>query len=76
MVLIHNERVKLRAQAINTAATSCFAAGVLAPLAAAFYNLTADRIPLHTVVVGIIVYLSAAMWLHKKAIEVLGGLTE
>ena len=34
--MIHNERTKLTAAAFDTAATSCFTVGVLAPLAAAF----------------------------------------
>ncbi len=76
MNLAHNERVKLKANAVNTVATSCFAAGVLAPLSASFYNLTADQIPLHTVVLGIILYLGSAIWLHRKAVEILGSLTE
>jgi hypothetical protein len=37
--LIHNERTKLLALAFNTAATSAFTVGVLAPVAAAFYDL-------------------------------------
>jgi hypothetical protein len=36
MTMIHNERTKLTAAAFDTAATSCFTMGVLAPLAAAF----------------------------------------
>jgi hypothetical protein len=42
MSLIHNERIKLLAVALNTAATSSFAIGVLAPMAAAFYNFGAN----------------------------------
>ena len=37
--LVHNERVKLRATLFNTAAASCIALGVLAPIVAAFYGL-------------------------------------
>ncbi len=37
--LVHNERVKLLALVLNAAATSAFTFGVLAPVAAAFYDL-------------------------------------
>lgn len=39
MSLIANEQTKLTAAALNTAATSSFTVGVLAPVAAAFYNV-------------------------------------
>ena len=37
--LVNNERVKLLALVLNAAATSAFTFGVLAPVAAAFYDL-------------------------------------
>ena len=41
MSLIHNERTKLLATALNAAAGSSFTVGVLVPIAAAFYNVSA-----------------------------------
>jgi predicted tellurium resistance membrane protein TerC len=75
-VLIHNERVKLRAAALNTMATSCFAIGVLAPIATSFYNLTADHVPVHTIVAGIVLWFGVAFWLHEQAKHALKGLKE
>ena len=44
---VRNERTKLTANALNTAATSSFTIGVLAPIAAAFYNVgNPNRVPL------------------------------
>lgn len=40
MGLIHNERTKLTATYLNTAATGFLGAGVVAPLAAAVFGLT------------------------------------
>lgn len=76
MSTVHNERVKLRANALNTMATSCFAIGVLAPIATSFYNLTSDHVPVHTVVIGIVLWLGSAFWLHQQARHVLEELKE
>lgn len=74
MSLIHNERMKLRANALNTAATSSFTVGVLAPIAAAFYNVGTTLVPLPTIIVGASVWLFCAFGLHLAARRVLGGL--
>jgi hypothetical protein len=37
--LIHNERLKLTAGALNTAATPCFTVGIATPLAGYLYNI-------------------------------------
>lgn len=75
MSLIHNERTKLTANALNTAATSSFAIGVLAPVAAAFYNIGAtNRVPLFVLVIGTAVWLMCAGVLHLAARHVLKGL--
>jgi multisubunit Na+/H+ antiporter MnhG subunit len=77
MTLIHNERTKLLAGALNTAATSCFTIGVLAPMAAAFYNVKADNpVSIGLVVAGLVVWLFAAVVLHIAARRVLGELKE
>jgi predicted tellurium resistance membrane protein TerC len=75
-VSIHNGRVKLRAGALNTRATSCFGVGALAPLASAFYNLIADHVPVHTIVIGIVFWFGAAIFLHRQAARTLEGLKE
>ncbi|ATQ67362.1 MULTISPECIES: hypothetical protein [Methylosinus] len=77
MSLVHNERVKLLAAALNTAAGSSFTVGVLAPVAAAFYNVNAaSGVPLPTIVAGAAIWLFAAAALHLAARRVLGGLKE
>jgi hypothetical protein len=77
MSLVHNERTKLPATALNAAATSSFAIGVLAPMAAAFYNVSGNLpVRLGNLILGTIVWLSAAVALHLGARRVLKGLRE
>jgi hypothetical protein len=75
-ILVHNERVKIRAGALNTMATSCFALGVLAPIATSFYNLTFDHVPVHSIVLGIVLWMATAIGLHQQATRTLEGLKE
>jgi MFS-type transporter involved in bile tolerance (Atg22 family) len=72
--LIHNERTKLLALALNAAATSAFTVGVLAPVAAAFYDLGASRKAPGVVVLGAFLWIGAAVVLHLAARRVLGWL--
>lgn len=72
--LIHNERTKLLALTLNTAATSAFTVGVLAPVAAAFYDLGASRQATRVVVLGAFLWIGAAVVLHLAARRVLGWL--
>ena len=74
MSLIHNERTKLTAAAFNTAATSCFTVGVLAPLAATFYNFGQNRLSLACIATGVAVGLALAALIHYCARILLGGL--
>jgi hypothetical protein len=76
MSLVENEQTKLLAGALNTAATSSFAIGVLAPMAAAFYSVGTTRVPVPTVVLGIVIWLSAAVTLHFGARQVLKALKQ
>ncbi len=72
---VRNERTKLTANALNTAATSSFTIGVLAPIAAAFYNVgNPNRVPLAALVLGAFVWLCCAVALHLAARYVLRGL--
>ncbi|GEO83060.1 hypothetical protein ROR02_31910 [Pararhodospirillum oryzae] len=75
MTQIHNEQTKLTAAALNTAATSSFTVGVLAPIAAVFYNVAGDvRVPPLVLVLGAAFWLGAAGGLHLAARYVLKGL--
>jgi hypothetical protein len=74
MSLIENEQTKLLAAALNTGATSCFTVGVLAPMAAAFYSVGQARIPVPTIVLGMVIWVAAASLLHVAARFVLGRL--
>lgn len=76
MSLIENEQTKLLAAALNTAATSSFTIGVLAPIAAAFYNVGTAHVPLLTIVLGIVIWLSTAAVLHLGARQVLKALQQ
>jgi len=76
MKLIHNERVKLTAAYLNTAATSSFAVGVIAPVAASFYNVTGAAVPLGLLVLGTSFWFGAAVALHSAARWTLGELKE
>ena len=46
MSLIHNERTKLTASWLNTLSGAATAAGAIAPLAAAFYSVSAAQVSL------------------------------
>ena len=74
MSLVHNEQVKLYAGALNTAAISCFTVGVVAPMAAAFYNLGSQPVSLRAIVIGVVIWLGAAIAIHFGARRVLKGL--
>lgn len=74
MSMIHNEQTKLTANAFNSAATSCFTMGVLAPLAAAFYNFGPTRASSLTIGAGVAIWLAAATVLHYHGRRLLGGL--
>lgn len=76
MNLVENEQTKLLAAALNTAATSSFTIGVLAPIAAAFCSVGSMRVPLPTVVLGIVIWLSTAATRHIGARQVLKALQQ
>ena len=74
MSQIHNERVKLLALAFNTAATSSFTVGVLAPVAAAFYDFGPSREAPKTIFLGALLWIGASVVLHLAGRRVLGWL--
>lgn len=77
MSLIHNERTKLTANALDRASTACLTVGVLGPFVAFIYGLAGGA----TQVRGAIVVAGAAFWvigaviLHFLARRHLGRLT-
>jgi hypothetical protein len=73
MHTIHNARVQLLATLLNTMAGASFAVGVAAPIAAAFFYGAAG-IPVHSVVIGAIIWLAVAGGLHGHPQVMLGGL--
>jgi hypothetical protein len=73
MHVVHNARVQLLATLLNTMAGASFAVGVAAPIAAAFFYGSAN-IPVHSIVIGAIIWLIAASALHALAQITLGGL--
>ena len=76
MSLTHNERTKLTATYLNTAAGSLFTAGVVAPIAAAVFGVTgpAGHVPTLTLGLGALIFLCASIALHAAARYVLKGL--
>jgi hypothetical protein len=75
MSLVHNERIKLTAAAIDRASTSMFVVGFLGPVVATFYT-DGETSPVHAVSLvaggGICVIISVL--LHFVARSVLKGL--
>jgi hypothetical protein len=72
--LVFNEQTKLFATALDRLSTACFSVGVLAPVAGAYFNLTASSQP------GVgwccIAFLLAGGIIHMLAMRVLRGLRE
>lgn len=68
MSLIHNERTKLLANALDRASTAPLAVGFIAPVVGAGISTNWGA------VVGTVIWLSAALALHLMARHVLGGL--
>jgi len=72
--LVHNERTKLLANALDRASTACVAAGLIAP-AVGISNHAAGAPPLTwATALGTTIWLCAAVALHLLARRALGGL--
>lgn len=69
------EQTKLVANALDRASTACLTVGVLAPFAAALYNVsgTVSALQLFS---SVVLYLAAATILHRAALDVLKGLDQ
>ncbi len=76
MSLIYNEGAKLTANYLNAAASSFFAAGVVAPLAAAVFGLTGPGTPVTTLTlaIGVVIFFAVSIGLHFAARYVLKSL--
>jgi hypothetical protein len=67
--LVENERLKLTAGYLNAGAGSCFAAGVVAPVAALTFGYGTAQAGLSplTFAVGITTFLATSLALHAAA---------
>ena len=72
--LVFNEQTKLFATGLDRVSTACFTVGVLAPVAGAYFNVTASG----PVGVGwcCLAYFVAGGLIHMLAMRVLRGLRE
>lgn len=67
------ERTKLLANSLDRASTACLTVGILAPFAAALYNV--GNLTLNpSLFLAALLYLGAAYALHRGAMDVLGAL--
>jgi Na+/pantothenate symporter len=71
--VVHNARITLFANLLNTMAGSSFTVGVVAPIAAVFFYNPAG-LTRATVFAGAAVWFIATVVLHVAAQRVLGGL--
>jgi hypothetical protein len=77
MHTVHNARLTLFANLLNTVAGSSLAIGVLTPIAAAFfYSAAPAGLQLRSVIIGVVFWLGAAVMLHMAGQRVLGGLRQ
>lgn len=73
--LVHNQRIKLTANLLNTAASGMFITGVIAPIVAAVYGVPGPaQAPAWLVVTITLAWLAAGVFLHVPARRVLGRL--
>lgn len=74
MPLVHNERIKLVANAFDRASTACFVIGVIGPIVAA---VTTREPPPAVILVGLaFAFVVAGFVLHVVARNILGELRE
>lgn len=73
-----DEKIKLRANALNGAAGSSFTVGVVGPLVAVFINLgdAATKVSTTALILNAAIWLLTAAVLHWVAQKVLDGLDE
>ncbi len=73
MNLVHNERIKLLANVLNTMAGSSFTIGVAAPVAASFFY-GVPSLPISAIIGDAVLWLLIAAVLHGVAQYLLGAL--
>lgn len=69
--LIHNERTKLSATALNALATAMITVGALAPLAAMVYGVSTPPRPLWQLLASAAIWVSIGGALHYAARDLL-----
>jgi multisubunit Na+/H+ antiporter MnhG subunit len=76
MSLIHNERKRLLANALDRASTACFTVGIATPVAGYLYNVgnIGETISAVRLGLGLFGWLLAAVTLHLLARRPLKGL--
>lgn len=74
MSLIHNERVKLLANALDRASTACFTVGVATPVAGYLYGLARYQGGAVFLIGALCVWFLFGIGLHWLARRALGGL--
>lgn len=72
--LIHNERIKLRANAFNTLGTAYFTIGVIAPIASCAYHVSPHAAPWYLNVLCAAVFAYGGWRFHRLGQNALGGL--
>ena len=76
MAAVHDEQIKLLANAIDRASTACFTIGIATPIAGFVYNVSGFRSTIGGIELGsgLIGWLAAAFLLHGAARLTLTGL--
>jgi hypothetical protein len=76
MSLVHNERIKLTAAAIDRVSTAMFVVGFLGPLSASIFGSSSTSIAFHGMIdiVEGVFWLATGVVLHLSARRVLNGL--
>jgi hypothetical protein len=67
MNMVHNERTKLLANALDRASSACLTVGFLAPVAAAYYGPLGSMPQAGVLISGCAAWIVAALTLHYGA---------
>jgi hypothetical protein len=76
MSLVENERIKLLANALDRASTSCFTVGIATPLAGYLYNVAGFRASVSALELslGLVAWIGASTALHYAGKRILKDL--
>lgn len=72
--LVHNERLKLRANALNTLGTSYFTIGGLAPAVGLLYSGAVHAQPWYIYILCLVSFSLGGLRLHRLGQQTLNGL--